>query len=241
MIKKEGIMFHKIYTYEQLSNFFRIANIMNVICLLSKLIYFRHIQTQTIIGVIIDNFDNLSLFITCLIIVSQFLRLFIKNYPHLIQHRLIGLTITLMISMLLMLVLVFNNDMQDSTVEYYSTASIAPHHKLKIIVLLIFIFIMLCMNLYHAVQKNDSKINTSSIKSNIFDGIKIFFIEFIVFSVGLTGIFNLHEFQGLSKIALDDLSSRFFLYKDILVYLILVIWITAIPYYLYKIYFRKIL
>lgn len=232
-------MIHRFYTHEQLSFFFRIANIMNVMCLLSKLMYFRYIPTYTAIGVIIDNFDNVSLFMTCLIIVSQFLRLFIKNHPNLIQHRLITLTITLIISMFFILVLVFNNDMQDSTVEYYSTASIAPHHKLKIIILLIFIFIMLCINLYHAAQKNENKINNSSIKSNIFGGVKLFFIEFIVFSVSLTGIFHLHEFQGLSKIGLDDLSSRFCLYKDILGYIIFVIWIAAIPYYFYKIYFRK--
>lgn len=222
-----------MYTYNELSRYFRFANILNILCLLSKLLYFRYIPNYILIGSIIDNFDNLSLFISSVIIISQYLLLFSKKYPNLIQHKFLALTILSIISTFLILVLVFNNDMQDEAVEYYSTQSIAPHHKMKIIIIIMFMFIMLCLNLYHAAQKNENKVTSKSVRKNITDNVKLFFIEFLVFSIALTGIFHLHEFHDLSKIEFHDLLSKIFLYIKTVIYILILLWITAITYYVY--------
>lgn len=232
-------MVYKMYTLNDLSRYFRFANIINILCLLSKILYFRYIPNYILVGCLLDNFDNLSLFISSVIIISRYILLFSKKHPKLIAHKVTALTIISIICTFLTLVLVFNNDMEDLAIEYYSTQSITPRHKMRILIIIISMFIILCLNLYHAVQENENKITNTFVKKNIDESVKLFFIKFIVFSLALTGIFQIHEFQDLSRIGMRDLSSKFFLYIKTMSYILILLWITAIIYYLYTKFLSK--
>ena len=232
-------MIHRFFTQEQLSRYFMSANIINVICLMANMMFHIFIPTYTVIGLIINNFDNFSLFITCLIVVSQALLIFTEKHQKLTEYKLITITIEFAIATFFIWVLTFNNVMQDATVEFYSVASVAPKHKHRVVFLLILIAIMLCFDLYYSTKEESNKINDDAVKDEVKSGIKLFVTKYLVFMIVLTGIFHIEEFQKLSALGIEDFYYIFTVYAHIFYNAIIIIWIVAISYYLYKTYFQR--
>ena len=232
-------MIHRFYTQEQLSHYFMSANIMNVICLMANMMFHLFIPTYATIGIIIDNFDNFSLFVTCLIVVSQALLIFTEKHQRLTEYKLIIITVEFAIATFFVWVLTFNSVMQDTAVTFYSIASIAPHHKHRVVFLLILIAIMLCFDLYYSRKEEMNKVDPDAIKEGVTNHIRLFITKYFVFIITLTGIFHIEEFQKLSAIGIEDLKDMLIVYSDIFIHVIIIIWIAAISYYVHKIYEQR--
>ena len=232
-------MIHRIYTQEQLSHYFMSANIMNVICLIANMMYHLFIPKYTIVGIIINNFDNFSLFVTCLIVVSQALLMFTEKHQQLTEYKLLMITIEFAIATFFVWVLTYNNVMQDAAVAFYSTASITPHHKHRVVFLLILIALMLCFDLYYSAKEESNKINDDAVRDEVKSGIKLFITKYLIFIIVLTGIFHIEEFQKLSALGIENFDYIFMICANLFYHAIIIIWIVALSYYVYKNYIRK--
>ena len=112
----------KIFKTKQLSYFFQVAIIINIIGLLSDIIVYRYFPDHTLLKLICENLSNLSIFIVCLIIISQSLLIFTKNHPTLIhRYKLASLAIGMLIGTFFMWILTTDNNMQESFIIYIST------------------------------------------------------------------------------------------------------------------------
>src|SRR3989339_314274 len=191
------VIIHKIFTKRQLTYFFQIAIIINIIGLLLDIIVYRYFPDCIILQLICENLSNMSIFIVCLIIISQALLIFIKNHQTLVhRYKLAAIALGISISTFFMLILTTDNDVQENFIIYISKISRADDSN-KAIIALLTIFIFLLYNLYHTLTKPD-RINDASVPQTIRSIFRLVITEYILIFIFIFGIIHfttMHKFS----------------------------------------------
>ena len=228
----------KIFKTKQLSYFFQVAIIINIIGLLSDIIVYRYFPDHTLLKLICENLSNLSIFIVCLIIISQSLLIFTKNHPTLIhRYKLASLAIGMLIGTFFMWILTTDNNMQESFIIYISTMSRTDDSN-KAIIALIGIFLFLLYNLYHTLTKPD-EINDESIPQSIKSVLRLVIEEYILIFVFIFGIIHFTSMHNFSLEMVNNTKDALRFNVSLLEILIPTAWVAAIIYYIYIHYYLK--
>ena len=233
-------MFHRFFTTQQLSRYFRIATAVSITCLLSLLLQHHYAPHAAIFEKTIGIFSHISFFITALIVISQMLLTFTKNHKKLIaQHKLVAVTIELFLTALVLWLLEITHHMKHNFVIFYSDESVTPNHSVKITFLLIFIVIMLIVDLYNLIKKDDEKMNDASIKKIISQEVRMFVRQYLFICASLIGLLHFNRLNKLAASATDEIKSSLLFYSDIFGHVIIILWIAALAYYLYNFYRQR--
>ena len=196
------VIIHKIFTKRQLTYFFQIAIIINIIGLLLDIIVYRYFPDCIILQLICENLSNMSIFIVCLIIISQALLIFIKNHQTLVhRYKLAAIALGISISTFFMLILTTDNDVQENFIIYISKISRADDSN-KAIIALLTIFIFLLYNLYHTLTKPD-RINDASVPQTIRSIFRLVITEYILLESSLSFLsseYILKKYKKLKKV-----------------------------------------
>ena len=229
-------MFHRFFTIQQLSRSFKIASSVAIVCLLAVLLQHRYLPHATILEKIIEIITHTSFFITALIVISQMLLIFTKNHRALIaRYKLVACTIELFFTTLVLWLLAITHHIKIAFITYFSSESIAPVHSIKIMYLLIFIVIMLIIDLYNSIKK-DEKINDASIKKILSQETHIFIRQYFILCASLLGLLHFNKLHEFAISSSSYIWSTLILYSDIFGYTIIIVWIIALVYYLYNSY-----
>ena len=233
-------MFHRFFTSQQLSSYFKKATMVSISCLLIVLLQHHYLPSYTILEKFADFFSHISFLITALIVISQMLLLFTKNHPNLIaRYKLAALAIELFLTLSVLWLLEITHHMKHTFITFYSDESIAPAHSKKIIYLLIFIVIMLFIDLYISVKKNNENINDDSIKEIVSEEVAIFVRQYLVICMSLIGLLHFKKLNEFAVLSSSYIHSMFILYSDIFGYMILIASGVTISYYLYNYYSKQ--
>ncbi len=229
---------HKIFTKRQLTYFFQIAIIINIIGLLSDIIVYRYFPDYTILQIICENLSNLSIFVVCLIIISQALLIFIKNNPTLIhRYKLAAIALGISISTFFAWILTTDNNMQEHFIIYISKISRTDDSN-KAIIMLLTIFLFLLYNLYQTLIKPD-KINDTSVPQTIRSVLRLVITEYILIFVFIFGIIHFTTMHQFSIEMVNNAKDALRFNVTLLKVLIPTAWIAAISYYIYTHYYIK--
>ena len=233
-------MFHRFFTTQQLAYYFRTATAVSITCLLSLLLQHHYAPHAANFEKIIGIFSHISFFITALIVISQMLLIFTKNHKKLIaQHKLAAVTIELFLTALAFWLLEITHHMKHNFVIFYSDESIAPAHSVKIIYLLIFIAIMLIVDLYNVIKKDDENMNDASIKKIISEETRMFIRQYLVICASLIGLLHFNRLSEFAVSATHEIKSSLVFYSDIFGYFIVFVWIVTLAYYFYHSYQKR--
>jgi hypothetical protein len=228
----------KIFTNKQLSYFFQIAIIINIIGLLSDIIVYRYFPDYNVLKLLCENLSNLSIFIVCLIIISQSLFIFIKNHLTLIhRYKLASLAIGITIGTFFMWILTTDNNMQESFIIHISKMSRTDSSN-KAIIALLGIFAFLLYNLYHTLTKPD-EINDKSIPKSIQSVVRLVIEEYILIFIFIFGIIHFTSMHTFSLKMVNETKEAILFNLSLLEILIPTAWIGAISYYIYTHYYLK--
>jgi len=223
----------KIFTSHQLSRFFQIAIIINIIGLLSDIIVYRYFSSYEILKSINENLSNLSIFIVCSIIISQAILIFIKNHKKLIsKYELLAITSIICIAVFLFWLLTIDNDIQEKFIIFCSSTSQTSHDK-RLIATLLGMFCMLIFNFYHTLEYPD-KIDNKSIKEMIISVFKLVIKKYLLIFISIFGIFHFEKIQGFTHEILHYSKSAISFNLFLLKILLPLGWIGALGYYFYQ-------
>jgi hypothetical protein len=223
-------MFKRIFTNEQLSYFFQIAIIINLTGLLLDVIVYRYFPDYSFLKLLCENLSNLSIFVVCLIIVSQTMFIFIQKHQTLTtRHKTTALTIGIIISTFLVWLLRIDNDLQEKFIIYCSSLSQADHNNRAILVL-IAICIMLLLNFYHT---------DISVPQAIRATLHLFIRKYLLMFISFFGIFHLTKIHKFSLAFVNYTQSSIVSKLTFLEFFIPMIWISAIGYYIYNHFYLK--
>ena len=229
---------HKIFTKRQLTYFFQLAIIINIIGLLLDIIVYRYFPDYTILQIICENLSNLSIFVVCLIIISQALLIFIKNNPTLIhRYKLAAIALGISISTFFAWILTTDNNMQEHFIIYISKISRTDDSN-KAIIMLLTIFLFLLYNLYQTLIKPD-KINDTSVPQTIRSVLRLVITEYILIFVFIFGIIHFTTMHQFSIEMVNNAKDALRFNVTLLKVLIPTAWIAAISYYIYTHYYIK--
>ena len=229
-------MFHRIFTSQQLSKFFKTATTINIACLFALFMQSHYLENETMLYQIFDTIAHTCFYIIALIVISQILLIVTRNHKKFIdEHKLIGITIELFLTFFLLSLLDITHHIKKSFIIFYSSASL---HDKKIIYILIFILIMLSVELYHSIEDN-KKINTPSLIKTLWNEFHMFVIEYSIIISSLIGLLNFESLHKFAILSINYTKETLFFYGDIFGYSIIGIWVAAITYYLYQTYIRK--
>jgi hypothetical protein len=225
----------KIFNSQQLSRFFQIAIIINLIGLLSDIIVYRYFSDYEILKSINENLSNLSIFIVCCIIISQAILIFIKHHKKLItRYELVAITLIITIAVFLFWLLTIDNDIQEKFIIFCSSTS-RTDHDVKMILALIGIFCMLIFNFYNTLEYPD-KIDNRSVPEMIISIFKLVIKKYFLIFLSIFGIFHFHTIPTFTADILNYSKSSIYFNVTLLKILIPLGWIGAFGYYLYKKY-----
>lgn len=231
-------MIQRIFTNKQLSYFFQIAIIINLIGLLSDVIVYRYLPDYTILKLLNENLSNLSIFVVCFIIVSQTLFIFIQKYKQFVSsYKLAALTIELFITIFLSWLLIIDNDTQENFIIYCSSTS-RTNSSYILIFGLIIIFSYLLYQFYQTLIKPDH-INKTSVREMIRSVFRLVIIKYCVISIAFFGIVRLDTFHDFITDIIKHTKESIYFDATLLGLLIPTAWIITIAYYFYTNHYHK--
>lgn len=226
-------MLKKIFTNQQLSRFFEIAIIINIVGLLSDIIVYHYFSNYPILKSINKNISFLSISMICLIIISQSVFIFMKKHQEFItRYKLLALTIEICICTFFIWLLTIDNDIQEKSIIFFSGTS-RTDHSTKIVLALIGIIIMLIFNFYHTLKKPDD-VNESSVPEMIHATFRLVITKHLLIFISFLGIFHFEKIHKFSVGLVHHSISSLFFYLKILGIIIPSVWIAAILYYIYQ-------
>lgn len=231
-------MIQKIFTNKQLSYFFQVAIIINLVGLLSDVIVYRYFPDYTILKLINENLSNLSIFVVCFIIISQTLFIFIQKYKEFISnYKLAALTIELFITIFLSWLLITDNYTQENFIIYCSSIS-RTNNSYILIFGLIFIFSYLLFQFYQTLTKPED-INKASVPAMIRSVLHLVIIKYLIISIAFFGIVPLETFHDFVTNIVEHTKTSIFFDATLLGILVPTAWIITIAYYFYTNHYHK--
>jgi len=224
-------MFHRFFTDHQLSLFFKKASLMNLLCLLANIIHNRYYPQYKTMSYVIDNFNNLSLFITCIILVSQLIFIFRKNHVILIhRYNFIASTIEIVISTFSIWIVTINNNIEDDITIFFSKASVNSHDP-KIMIVLLIVLLLLLINFFSTLKRSTQSIDSiKMIRENVYQ----VFYKHIFILIIIIGIFNFNKLEEFSHTLLTKNKNSFLFSITILKIIIPSFWFLWISWCFYK-------
>lgn len=232
-------MIQNLCTNEKLSTYFKNATIIHIICLLAIIIQGRYAENYFILEKMINYISNLNLFFMIFIVILKILLLILSHHKKTMsQYKFFMLMINFFITISLLWLLVINHHIEDQFIEFYSKASIAPHHSITIIYILLFIFIILLFDLYKVIQSNDTK-DFKSIKSITFTIFYIFISQYLIIIASLIGLIHFKILNKFAKLTIKKTYAMCLLYFHLFIYLFIIVSTIAVVYYMYNRYHKN--
>lgn len=231
-------MLKKIFTNRQLSYLFQIAIILDTLTLLAFMIIYRYFPNFTLLKLLNENLDNLSIFMVCLIIISQSIRIFMHRYKKLISnYPLIALTTLLSICIFLAWVLIIDDTIGDEFVIFSSSVS-RFDHSILVISVLIAICSSLLFDLYKTISNPDN-IDKMTVPSMIQSVIRLLLIKYFFIFIAYFQLIKVNSFHQYSIEMVHETISSLMFNAHILGILIACAWVITISYYAYTKYYHK--
>ncbi len=230
--------FLKFFKNQQLSFFFQIAIILNFVGLLLDIIVYRYFSDSEILKSLCLNIGNLSLFIICVIVISESLSIFIKSHKKLVtQYKFAAITIELLMSVFFMWILTTDNDIQEGVIIFLSEVSRLNNNN-RVILLLIIICITLILSLYNSFKIQD-KINKNSIQNMMKSTFKLIIQEYMIIFIILFGMIHFTKIHKFSQALIEDTKSSLLFNLTLLEIIIPTAWSIMLIYHVYHHYYLK--
>lgn len=226
-------MFERIFTKKQLSFLFNSAVVLNIIVLIFHIIVYRYFPHAQVIKTVIKNISNLSIFIVCLIIVSQAILIFAEQHKTLHEdYKLVALIIEAILCIMFLWLLNINSNIETKFIIFCSTTWRQGNKKI-IIVIAAFMALMF-YNFYKMIIKKSNSVTNHSVPQILHSTVNSVMRKYFLIILSVLGIFNfarLHTFSlSILRYTLDSLFFDFGLFKISLFVLV----IGGILYYLHK-------
>lgn len=226
-------MFKKIFTSKQLSSWFQIALLINIIALFLDLIIYHYFSTNKLFKLFAENLNNLSLFMICLIIISQTIIIFTKNHPILVtRYKMLAIAIESFICIIFIWILSIENDIQGKSIIFSSSLS-KSDHSYKLIFTLIAIFIMLLFDFYKTLTKPQN-INPKTIPQVIRSTTRLVLRKHLFIFLCVFGIVKFKTLNIFARALLHHSASSLLFDLSLLEFIIPIAWIVALFYSFYQ-------
>jgi len=232
-------MIQNVFTNEKLSIYFKNATIIHIVCLLAIIIQSRYAENYLLLEKIINHISNLNLFFMIFIVILKIILIITMHHKKLIsRYNFLILMINFFITMLLLWLLVINHHIEEQFIEFYSKASLEPHHNIKIIYILILIFIILLLDLYEVIESDD-KTGFNSIKSITSTIFYIFISQYLIIFSSLIGLMHFKILNKFTQLTITNTYAICLLYFHLFIYMFIILSIIAAGYYSYNRYHKK--
>ena len=226
-------MLKRIFSQKQLSLFFQIAVLMNITGLFLDLIVYHYFSHNQFLKLVTENLNNLSLFMVCLIMISQALVIFTQRHQILVtKYKIAAITIEACIGIFFIWLLTIENDIQGKVIIFSSSLS-QFNHSYRLILILVAIFIMLLFDFYKNLM-TPPKINQNSIPEMLKSIFILVFRRHIIMLIFMFGMVNFTTIHKFSTALFYHSKSLLFFDISLLEFIIPIAWIITIFYYLYQ-------
>lgn len=232
-------MIQDLFTNEKLSKYFKNATIIHIVCLLAILIQSRYAESYLILEKIINHVSNLNLFFMIFIVILKIIFIITMHHKKLMsRYNFLILMSNFFITILLLWLLVINHHIEEQFIEFYSKASLAPHHSIKIVYILILIFIILLLDLYEVIESDDTTgfKTIKSITSTIF---YIFISQYLIIIASLIGLMHFKILNEFTQLTITNTYAMCLLYFHLFIYAFIILSIIAVGYYSYNRYHKN--
>ncbi|MBP6870071.1 hypothetical protein KBC04_04265 [Candidatus Babeliales bacterium] len=225
-------MFRKVFSNQQLSSFFQLAILMQLISLMTNLIIYHYFPEQDIVDNAMQLLNEISLFMMCLVIISQSISLFISKYKNFVErHTFIALTSIVSMSMVIFWVLAIDNDIQEEFIIFLSKTSLIDH-SYELIAMLITIFMILLYDFYHTI-KDPETINDKTVPEILKSAFRLVIKEHLFIFISLFGAFEIKKIHTFASMLLQYTKTSIMTDFTFLEILIPITWLIAIIYYIF--------
>lgn len=226
-------MFKKIFTNEQLSFFFQVALLTNLISLFFDMIVYHYFSDNQFLKLLVTNLDHVSSFVICLTIVSQALFIFSQRHEQfLTKYKIAAVTLEACIGVFFIWLLSVENDLQTKTIIFSSSLSKFDHNY-KLILILIAMFIMLSLEFYRTI-KTPAEINDGSISELLRSTTKVVLKKHLAIFICIFGMVQFKTLRKFAHALWHNSEASFIFDFSFLEWIIPVIWIVGIGYYIYQ-------
>ncbi len=225
-------MLKKIFTKEQLSFFFQIAALCDITGLFLDLVVYHYFPDNTMLKLMIENFNNGALFVMYLIIGWQAIILFTQHNQKFIErYPLIALTIEVSIAIFLFWILSVESDMESKALIFYSMIS-RFNHSYRIEILFFIIFMILLIDFYRIIEE-PQPIDDASVPEMIKSSSKLVIRKHLFLCIFAFGLMHFDKIHKFALVMLQRSETAFFYDLTILEIMIPITWSVGIIYYLY--------
>jgi hypothetical protein len=229
----EKLMFQKIFTTQQLTSFFQIAVLMDIVALLLDLLIYHFFPNNYFLDILAINLNNASIIIIYGVLASQAIIIFIENHQKLYtQYKLLAITIELFIGVFLFSILKIDNDIKAKFIIFSSSLSLF-NHSYKLIFLLLSIFIMLLIDFYHNL-KTPTNINNESVLEILRSTCIQFLRKHLLIIFFIFGIVHFKKIHRFSVALFHHSQLSLFYDLQLLEIIIPIFWFGSIAYYFYQ-------
>ncbi|MDP3788711.1 MAG: hypothetical protein Q8Q60_05355 [Candidatus Chromulinivorax sp.] len=226
-------MFKKIFTNKQLSLFFQIALIINIISAYCNLIVYHFFPDHKILKHIIDNFDHVGLFMICITIISQALFIFSERHQQFVtKYKILAISLEACICVFFIWLISIEDEIQSKTIIFSSSLS-QYDHSYKLAFTLIAIFIMISLNFYKTL-KNPMVINNESVPKMLGSIFRVVIRKHLIIFICFFGIIHFKTLHKFAQTLLHHSESSFLFDVSLLEFIIPIIWLLGIGYYIYQ-------
>jgi hypothetical protein len=211
---------------------------MNITGLLLDILAYHYFPYNAAFKFTAKNLDNVSIFMICIIVISQAMFIFMQNHQKFImQHKFLAVTVEACISTVFLWFLTIDNEIQGEVVIFSSSITRTDHSR-RLLFVLVAIFIMLVFDFYRNF-KNQSVINDTSIRNIIRSVFKIVIRKHLLIFIFIFGIVHIKKIRKFAIALLHQSESSLFYDFNLLEFLIPIIWIATIIYYIYSHFYLK--
>lgn len=222
---------------------FKYATSIHIICLLIDLLCHEYMTHYEILSFIIQNSLLISTLCISIIISLKTIQFFTKTHTSLIhRYQAAAFIIESCVAAFLIGLLFFNQKITGKFIEFINHLSQDAHNN-TIAILITFISLILCMELYHTYKMNRASIQASSIKKTLISNIIVFTLKMLIIMTTTIGYFhpltkflNPAHIREFNSIILHFTMTEFFLYIHTIIIILVGLWIAAGFYYFYKKY-----
>ena len=231
-------MFKKIFTMQQLSLFFQIAVLINITGLFFDLIIYHYFPNNIALDLFAANLNNVSIFMICLVVISQAIIIFIDRHQQFIaRYKILALTIEAFICTFFLWLLMIESDIQGKAIIFSSSLS-KYDHSYKLLATLIAIFIYLVFDFYRTFT-HPTTIDNKSIPKMIGSTIRLVARKHLIIFIFIFGIINFKTLNKFARALLHHSQSSLFFDFSLLEFIIPIVWIAGIIYYVYMQFHNK--
>lgn len=225
-------MFQRIFTNKDLSWFFHMAVIMQLTSLMGNLLVHHFFPDYPYVELLLQVINETSLFIICLIFISQVLLLLAHKYKNFVmKHKFITLTAGVIISMIIFWLLAIDNDIQEELIIFFSKISLIDHSSQLTIILMI-IFTILLIDFYNVIQESEP-INEKSIPEMMKATIRLVIKEHIFIFIAMFGALHIKRIREFATELFDYTHVTIITNLKFLEILIPATWCVIFFYYMY--------